>query len=277
VLRLEIAGMNFPGRNFALNLFWIIVGRFPAVRVWLTRLFVRSRDTDVHLFGTRLRINTREEIGLARAERLSAHNIVLRDEIPTLLNLSLLLRPGDVFVDVGANVGLYSSVLSRFAHAYPESKFVAIEPNPQTASRLRQSVQNAPVTVFNVAVSDKESELAFQPGITSGVFKVVESGQPGTTMVRCQRLDSLPIPEGDLVLKIDVEEHELQVLTGAEQLLKSGRVKIVYLDGYSSELIPPLLRRHGFKLFDGRTLARSDKEVPDFSLLAIHETRLGVI
>jgi hypothetical protein len=93
--------------------------------------------------------------------------------------------------------------------------------------------------------------------------------------VRCQKLDSLPIPpEGDLVLKIDVEEHELQVLAGAEELLKSGRVKVVYLDGYSSTLIPPLLKRHGFKFFDGRTMARSDAEAPPYSLLAIHQSRL---
>ena len=93
-------------------------------------------------------------------------------------------------------------------------------------------------------------------------------------MVRCQKLDSLPIPEGDLVLKIDVEEHELQVLQGAEELLKSGRTKVVYLDGYSSELIPPLLRRHGFRFFDGRTLTPSNDEAPPYSLLAIHQTRL---
>jgi FkbM family methyltransferase len=269
--------MSFPGRNFAVHLFWVTVKRFPSLRVWLTRLFVPERDMDLQLFGAPLRINSREEIGLARAARQSGHNIIFRDEVATLLNLCLLLQPGDVFVDIGANVGLYSSILSRFANAFPNSKFVAIEPNPQTAKRLRESVRNAAVTVLNVAISDKESELAFQRGITSGVFKAVEPGQPGATLVRCQKLDSLPIPEGDLVLKIDVEDHELQVLIGAEELLKSGRVKVVYIDGYSSDLIPPLLRRHGFKFFDGRTLACSDTEVPPYSLLAIHRTRLPAI
>ena len=269
--------MNFPGRNFAVHLFWVTVGRFPAVRVWLTRLFVPSRDLDLQLFGAPLRINSREEIGLARAGRQSNSNIIFRDEVATLLNLSLLLQPGDVFVDIGANVGLYSSILSRFASAYPESKFIAIEPNPQTVERLRESVRNAPVTVLNVAVSDKMSELAFQPGITSGVFKVADPGQPGAIMIRCQTLDSLPIPEGHLILKIDVEEHELEVLNGAEELLKSGRVKVVYLDGYSSKSIPPLLERHGFRFFDGRTLARSDHEVPPYSLLAIHRSRLPAV
>jgi FkbM family methyltransferase len=269
--------MSFPGRNYAVHLFWKTVGRFPIVRVWLTRLFVPARDMDMQLFGAPLRINSREEIGLARAGRQSTHNVIFRDEVASLLNLSLLLQPGDVFVDIGANVGLYSSILSRFANAFPNSKFVAIEPNPQTASRLRESVRNSPVTVLNLGVSDREGELAFKRGITSGVFKVVPAGDADATMVRCQKLDSLPIPQGDLVLKIDVEEHELQVLHGGEELLKSGRVKVVYIDGYSSELIPPLLRRHGFRFFDGRTLAPSGDEAPPYSLLAIHETRLAAI
>ena len=269
--------MNFPGRNFARHLFWVTVGRFPAVRVWLTKLFIPSRDSDIHMFGATLRINSREEIGLARAARQSDDNIIFRDEVATLLNLSLLLQPGDVFVDIGANVGLYSSILSRFANAYPETKFVAIEPNPQTVQRLRESLRHAPVTVLNVAVSDTKSELAFERGITSGVFKVAAPGRSDVTMVPCEKLDSLPIPDGNLILKIDVEEHELQVLNGAEELLKSGRVKVVYLDGYSSKLIPPLLQRHGFRFFDGRTFARSDHEAPPYALLAIHRSRLSAV
>ncbi|HSV62150.1 MAG TPA: FkbM family methyltransferase, partial [Chthoniobacterales bacterium] len=109
------------------------------------------------------------------------------------------------------------------------------------------------------------------------VFKVAEPGQPVEAVVPCQKLDALPIPDGNLILKIDVEEHELQVLNGAEELLNSGRVKVVYLDGYSSTLIPPLLQRHGFRFFDGRTFAHSDHEVPPYSLLAIHHSRLPAV
>src|SRR3954453_3924518 len=214
--------MNFPGRNFARHLFWVTVGRFPAVRVWLTRLFIPSRDSDIQMFGATLRINSREEIGLVRAARQSTSNIIFRDEVATLLNLALLLQPGDVFVDIGANIGLYSSILSRFANAYPETKFVAIEPNPETVRRLRESIRNAPVTVLNVALSNQKSELAFKRGITSGVFMVAGPGDEIAMRVPCEKLDSLPIPNGDLILKIDVEEHELQVLQGAEEFLKSG-------------------------------------------------------
>jgi hypothetical protein len=41
--------------------------------------------------------------------------------------------------------------------------------------------------------------------------------------------------------------------------------------------VPPLLQRHGFRFFDGRTMARSEHEIPPFSLLAIHASRLPVV
>lgn len=42
------------------------------------------------------------------------------------------------------------------------------------------------------------------------------------------------------MLKIDVEDHEREVLEGAAFLLRSGRVKAVYMDGYRDKSIPDL-------------------------------------
>jgi hypothetical protein len=92
--------------------------------------------------------------------------------------------------------------------------------------------------------------------------------------IHCERLDRLDLPAGDLVLKIDVEDHELPVLEGASGLFERGRIKVVYLDGYSGDAIPPLLRNYGFSFFDGRALERCTGDVLPQSLLAIHQTRL---
>jgi FkbM family methyltransferase len=268
--------MNFPGRSRLRHWFWILMFRYPRLRIQLTRLFVPARELDVQIFGAPLHISARDEIGLWRAAKMADENIIFRDEAASLLNLALLLRPGDVFVDVGANVGLYSSVLSRYRSLFPETKYVAIEANPDTARRLQQSVAGREVTVMNLGASDRATELAFEPGVTSGVFKVADPGQTnGATKISCERLDALPLPEGDLVVKIDVEGHELPVLKGASRLFEEQRIKVVYLDGYSSQEIPSLLRDYGFDFFDGRTLARCPTDVPDFSLLAVHRTRLA--
>lgn len=268
--------MSFPGKKTLGHLFWVTMFRYPKLRTALTRLLVPSREMDIQIFGAPLHINTRDEIGLLRAARSAQGNIIFRNEAASLLNLALLLQPGDVFVDIGANVGLYSSVLARFRHAFPASKFIAIEANPDTAERLRRSLADTDVEVLNIGVSDRATELAFTKGVTSGVFKVAPPDQrDGLVNIRCERLDALPLPPGDLVLKIDVEEHELPVLEGAARLFDEQRVKVVYLDGYSGKNIPDLLRAEGFTLFDGRTLAPCPEAPPEISLLAVHGTRLS--
>lgn len=267
--------MSVPGKRLLGHWFWVLMFRYPKLRIFLTRLLVPSRDVDIQIFGAPLHINTRSEIGLWRAARSAQGNIIFREEAATLLNLALVLKPGDVFIDIGANVGLYSSILARYRHLFPASKFVAIEANPDTAARLRRSLSGVEVEVLNIGVSDKATELAFTSGVTSGVFKVAPADQrDGVVNVRCERLDALALPLGDLVLKIDVEEHELPVLNGAARLFEEQRIKVVYLDGYSSKTIPDLLRAQGFTLFNGRTLAPCPGAPPEISLLAVHRTRL---
>ncbi len=268
--------MSFPGQKLLRHWFWVVMFRYPKLRMRLTRMLMPERAADIQIFGAPLRISTREEIGLWRASQIADGNIIFRDEAASLINLALLLQPNDVFIDIGANVGLYSSVLSRFRQLFPAAKFVAIEANPGTAARLRQSVAGSDVVVMNIGASDRAAELGFVTGVTSGVFKVAAPGQTeGVTNIRCERLDALTLPPGDLVLKIDVEGHELQALEGAAGLFAQQRIKVVYLDGYESDSIPGLLRGHGFVLFDGRTLARCEQTVADFSLLAVHQSRLG--
>jgi FkbM family methyltransferase len=268
--------MNFPGIKLLRHWFWILMFRYPRLRVGLTRALLPERDIDVRIFGAPLHINTREEIGLWRAAKIAEGNVIFRDEAASLLNLAFLVRPGDSFVDVGANVGLYSSVLARYAQLFPETNFIAIEANPGTAERLRRSVAGTAVRVINVGASDRAADLVFETGVTSGVFKVAQTTNGNrATKIPCQRLDALDVPPGDLVLKIDVEDHELPVLRGASGLLDAQRIKVIYLDGYKGEEIPDLLRRAGFELFDGRTLERCRDVAPGFSLLAIHQSRLA--
>ena len=265
--------MNFPGKRWVRHWFWILAFKYPRFRVALTRVLVPSRKIDIQLFGAHLHIDTREEIGLWRAVKMADDNVIFRDEVASLLNLALLLQPGDTFVDVGANVGLYTAVLSRFCNVFERTKYIAIEPQPETAARLRKSVGND-ATIFEMGVSDGASELPFSSGVTSGVFKIVDSAAAHTMKIRCERLDSLPLNGNDLVVKIDVEEHEWPVLQGASALFQSEQIKVVFLDGYSDQRVPEFLREKGFTLFDGRTLTRCDGERPR-ALLGVHQSRLA--
>lgn len=253
-----------------------LVNHHPRFRVFLVNLFFRDRDVDIELHGSRLRINTRKELGFLRASKLAHSNWILGHESSVLITLAFLLEPADTFVDVGANIGLYASVVSRVASVFPEMKFYAFEPNPDTLKRLRETLLAKNVKIFGCALSDRAGELEFCEGPGSATFGVRHAESPfqiksHTVRMKVVTLDSLPIEGDSIVLKIDVENHEAEVLNGAQRLLDSGRVKAVYLDGYLDKTIPALLRTLGFELFNGHTLERGESE---FSLLAIHNKHL---
>jgi FkbM family methyltransferase len=194
-----------------------------------------------------------------------------------LITLSMIVRSGDTFLDIGANVGLFSSVLSRVRNIASDVKFYAFEANPDTAERLDQTLSGTDVTIVNYAISDADGELQFCDGTTSAVFAPVqhatqfniESGRS----VTCKRLDSLDITGNSLILKIDVEGHEMEVIAGAEKFFETNRVKAVFVDGYSDPLVPLHLVERGFKLFDAHTLAIVN-ENPPHSIVALHRNWL---
>ncbi|MGB0768571.1 MAG: FkbM family methyltransferase [Phycisphaeraceae bacterium] len=248
----------------------------PRLRRFVTAALEPNRDVDINLSGANLRINTRREHGYLRASRLVRKNSTLSDECSTIMNLFAMIRDGDTFVDVGANVGLFTHSLSRLANLYPNFSQVAIEAHPDTYARL-SARESDRIAYFNLAMGDKEGEHVFVDGAVSHVFTAVEKQNAyniatETITVKMQRLDRLDLEGDSLVVKIDVEGQEMNVLKGAEGLFADGRVSVVYLDGYDDPAINDLLLGHGFKLFSGRNLKPIQGKT--FSLLAIHPRRL---
>lgn len=254
-----------------------LVNQNPRFRMLLLNMFSPDRDVDIELCGSRLRINTRKEFGFSRAAKLAQSNWVLGHEISVLTSLACLLEPADTFVDVGANVGFYASIISRAGSAFPKMKFYAFEPNPDTVKRLCASLAGTNVRIFGCALSDREGEMEFCEGAGSATFGIRREGTSSqiksqTVRIKAVTLDSVLIEGDSIVLKIDVENHEAEVLKGARQLLNSGRVKAVYVDSFADKTIPAALRTLGFQLFDGHTLRRSESHS---SLLAIHDKHLA--
>lgn len=247
----------------------------PRLRRWVTRLLYGDQDIEVVLFGCRFTINALRENGYLRAFRKSTHSSLLRDEAGTLLSLAGLLQPGDTFVDVGANIGLFSCTLSqrtRF-HAAGDIRFYAYEPHPDTFRRLALNAASAGVVARNFAVSNAPGTLKFVDGAVSHVFTRVERANaynlPDKQLsVPSVRLDQEDIEGNSLVIKVDVEGQEWAVLQGAERLFAAARVKAVYLDGYEDRAaVEVFLRQHGFTFWDIHTLDRVD--IGRFGLLAL--------
>jgi FkbM family methyltransferase len=218
-------------------------------------LLQQDRDRKLELFGAPLVANPRWELGYIYAERQQRYSNTLKNDLPILISLALILEPTDTFLDIGANVGLYSSVLGRIKCLFPQLAFHAFEVNPNTAQRLRASVAGIGVEVHSHGLSDCNDEIPFSAGITSGLFCASDAAQDGNAaMLPVRRLDDCSIEGQSLVMKIDVEGHEYEVLSGASATFEACRVKAVCIDGYSDRRVEDFLRTHGFCLHDARTL-----------------------
>ena len=144
--------------------------------------------------------------------------------------LRRLARPGDVALDIGANIGSTSLVLARAVG--PGGRVIAFEPHPGNAKLLRSNLSaNALsiVEVQEVALSDFEGSLSLmEPPGQPGMSRVFFGAGAGPMLVPTQQLDhwleSRPELGSIAVCKIDVEGHEPGVFAGMPNTLAAGRI-----------------------------------------------------
>jgi len=148
------------------------------------------------------------------------------------------LRPGDVFLDVGAHFGYFSLLASALVG--PTGQVHAFEPTPSTYDVLGANVRrNRNVTTVNEAVFDKPTTLQLND---YGVQFSAYNSLFGLRLSEGERHKVKGIARSVVAntidaylaarelkasfIKIDAEEAELEVLRGAEQTLARGEVAI---------------------------------------------------
>lgn len=190
---------------------------------------------------------------------------------PSLRNeekfIQMYLSPGDIYIDVGANIG--TLVLVAAGAIGKTGRVIALEPNPTTFKYLRENINlnnyNDRVNLHHAGADNEQSVTT----ITSKKSDVKNQLGSGSIEVKVVRLDDL-LSKGIAsikLLKIDVEGYEKFVLEGAEKTL--SLTETVYFEawdehyrefGYSSADVFAILHSHGFTI-----LMESDKkwiEVP---------------
>lgn len=139
-------------------------------------------------------------------------------------------EPG-VFLDVGANAGLYA-LLCRLLS--PATRAIAFEPFPDTVAAGRRWAQANGVEVHfeQLAVSDADGHATLYVSERSDASNSLVAGfrrASATVDVRCVTLDHYLAREGlvPTVIKIDVEQHEPAVIRGADATLRRHRPVVV--------------------------------------------------
>ena len=156
--------------------------------------------------------------------------------------ISALLRPGDVLLDIGANIGWFTLLASTLVGE--SGRVHAFEPRRPTVDYLRRSVAmnglQSMVTVHEFELADREGEfrLAWKKNSRNpGHSYLVDREMDGleTIPIQLRTLDSLRLDKVDFV-KLDVEGAEPKVLAGGRNTFETHRPIVL------SELYPEQLR-----------------------------------
>jgi FkbM family methyltransferase len=156
-----------------------------------------------------------------------------------------LARQGDVVIDAGANIGLFTMLAA--GRVGPQGRVIACEPSPTTMELLRGNLgRNAYdwVELREVALAEAPGRLemhVFPPGSGFSSFAPADAAASSQVEVAVTTLDDVA---GDLldrtrVVKLDVEGAEFRALQGASRLLEGPRPDFIV------ELEPEHLERQG--------------------------------
>lgn len=179
------------------------------------------------------------------------------------------LKPGDVFFDVGANIGYLSAIATGLVGT--RGQVHAFEPAPQHFARLRRLAELNPdrtIIANACAAGDADATRTIYIARAAGQSTLVSSYKNpaevvGSEEIRVVRLDSY-IEQARIdriaLIKIDVEGYELPVLKGLEKYFRrtGQRPPIIceiapraysLLGGTLSELVRYMLD-FGYSAFD---------------------------
>ena len=217
-------------------------GRLFRRLLWKRLSFEHSFVAPWH-FGTKIRIMPDDEMG--REVFVSGFY-----EPNELSFLEKTLRPGMVFLDIGANAGLYTLFASSLVG--PQGTVVSLEPSRREFQRLCENLrlnQSGNVRALPLAASDVLAKLELLVAENShcghntlGSFAYENVAAEARQPVSTTTLDTL-VKEQHLarvdVIKIDVEGHEWFVLQGARDTLARFRPVLLL------EVCEPALARQG--------------------------------
>jgi FkbM family methyltransferase len=182
--------------------------------------------------------------------------------------LTHIMPVGGVFLDVGANIGIYTLAMARAAG--PSGSVHSFEPNPASFERLSHHVlQNglANVRLNQVAVGSAEgrAKLNAPTKENSGAASLLSTNMPARFEARPIEVQVTSLDaycsshafERVDVIKIDCQGYELKVLKGASTVLQTFQPRLLLeydvdwllATGTSGTELYSTLKRAGYECF----------------------------
>jgi len=188
----------------------------------LPRLLIPAPTEELYVktrYGFTLRVDPVRDKGVDRTVYYTGTY-----EKGTLEILKNLLRPGDRFADVGANIGLMSLFASDCVR--DNGTVLAFEPHPLTRSVLQENIRlndrtNIRVVAEALGSENGQSRIYDRLAMNKGGASLINPGEEVESyvieVVRFE--DMIQGEELPHVVKIDVEGFELEALKGFGELL----------------------------------------------------------
>lgn len=240
--------INYIGRNFLKFLstyFFLPVSVLNRYRVY--------GDVQLRVLSTSFLMNS-------KADDFIANDLYynIKYEEAEFLLIQKISKHCKVFVDVGANTGVFSLFVSSLNN---NIDIIAFEPHPENYKRLvfNNQLNSFCIKCINSAVGDECGEVEFTipadgslSTISSNVHSFSSTFHPiATKKISVEQItldsinDGLELGKYDII-KIDVEFYELAVLQGAMHLLSKVKPLIIM-----EVLIPEAIERQ-FPLMKGK-------------------------
>ena len=237
---------------------YVFAPRTMARRIGM-RLFAAKRTVaSVRLpWGAALEVDAGEGIG----RELLHQNIF---DIAVSETAWRLLKPGDVVVDVGANIGYMTSLFA--ARVGAAGSVEAFEPHPRVFARLERNVERlrpdgtfGSIRIHRVALGGRDGAAQLLEPASFNMNQGASTVAPGDAgsisgpglEIAMARFDSLLGDRDVALLKVDVEGFEGEVLAGARCALAQGRIHNIIYEAHDCERsgLHSLLSAQGYSVF----------------------------
>lgn len=216
------------------------------------KLVHRGRNFICRYFGAAFLVRSGNVGGLEISAKIAEYN-----ELKNFMRGAAEITP-DLFIDIGANLGLYSCILMKH-RLVPRA--ILFEPDRRNrvhlgANLLINGLLDADLEIHPVALGAAPGRFRLVPGPERdiGLSQIVEAAADGQGQekgydVEVVRFDDFVALAGrTLAIKIDVERYERKVLAGMARTLRDNRgiVQVEVLEAREETI--GLMAAAGFRL-----------------------------